>query len=466
MQPSPSPSLRIIPFRAGGRPADELRTPGTGCSEHVDYIDSREGAVEAGQELWLLYEVSAPLGLAEAEVRMDAWFVDGEAGDEPVPDIVARPVAWHHMQRRESGDVQLTPVSATSRTSGRFTAAIPREALQRAAERGAFSFVHHYHRRLRVRLSLVVDGRAVASDETTVEIFDLGRAGSLYQRLMERLVVPDARAQAGAYGLCELGPAYHPWFPVLTIGTDKARRYLEDIRRDLDQHSTCFSDPRWLLRIGTYLELMTCLGIAWAVRDEHPDVLDADEWHAIEHGAAFARMRPRLAIERWRAAWQRRHVASPWLRWNRRLGGLRNLLRKRDATLEFLEIHHEDLKVAMELAGPNLEHAQETWHRVFQDAERAVMSCCDRVFPELAVLPRAMRELVQWHRRGELVAGVRLPADLTATFGDQDGLFGSACQHYRASMNHVAAWARARRLMDFVGAECIPREVSLIEARC
>jgi hypothetical protein len=466
MQPSArASSLTIVPFRTGGRPTDELRTPGTGCSEHVDYIDAGAGAVDDGQELWLLYDAVAPCGLGEVEARMDAWFVD-EAGDEPVPGIVELPVPWSRMERRERGDVGLVPVSAASSTRGRFTAALPRQALRRAAERGAFSFVHCYHRRLRVRLSLVAGGRTVASDETTVEIFDLGRAGSLYRRIMERLVVPDARAQARAQGLDELGAEYHPWFPVLTIGTDKARRYLDAIRCDLDQHSTHFSDPRWLLRVGTYLELMTCLGIAWAVRDEHPDILDADEWQAVEHGPGFARMRPRLAIERWRAAWQRRHVASPWLRWHRALGGLRNLLRKRDATLEFLEIHHEDLKVAMELAGPNFEHAQQTWHRVFQDAERAVLACSDRAFPELGGLPRPVRELVRWRRCGELVGGVRLPAELTATFGDQDGLYGSACRHYRASMNHVATWARERRLIDFPGVECIPREVSLIEARC
>lgn len=461
MQPSTSASLKIIPFRAGGRPSDELRAPGTGCSEHVDYIDSRAGAMDGGQELWLLYDVSASHGLEGVEIRMDAWFVD-EAGDERVPEIVERPVAWSRMERQDGGDVRLMPATVPWSTSGRFTAAIPREALQRAAERGAFSFVHGYHRRMRVRLSLVRDGRAVASDEAMVEIFDLGHAGSLYQRIMERLVVPDAQA----HGLRELGPAYHPWFPVLTIGADKARRYLDAIRCDLDQHSTHFSDPRWLLRVGTYLELMTCLGIAWAVRDEHPDVLEAHEWRAIEHGAGFARLRPRLAIEQWRAAWQERHVASPWLRWSRALGGLRNLLHKRDATLEFLELHHEDLKVAMELAGPNFEHAQETWHRVFQDAERAVLSCSDLAFPELAELPRAVQKLVRWHRQGEIAAGVRLPAELTAPLGDQDGLYGSACRHYRASMNHVATWARERRLIDFRGVECIPREVSLIEARC
>jgi FAD/FMN-containing dehydrogenase len=48
--------------------------------------------------------------------------------------------------------------------------------------------------------------------------------------------------------------------------------------------------------------------------------------------------------------------------------------------------------------------------------------------------------------------------------GDQDGLFASACNQYRASMNHVADWAREQELMDHAGEECVPRQVSLLEA--
>lgn len=405
-------SLAIIPFHSGGRPTDELHTSGAGCSEHVDYIDSRSSAVDAGQELWLLYDVLVPRALIGAKIRMHAWFIDDQDGDRPVPGIIDLPVPLCRMQRLDSGEVHLAP--AVSSTSGRFTAALPRDALKRAADRGAFSFIHHYHRRLRVRLSLIAAARVLASDEITVEIFDLGRIGSLYQRILDRLVIPDTAVQARAHGIRDLSPAYHPWFPVLTIGMDKARRYLDAIRCDLDQHSTHFSDPRWLLRTGTYLEFLTCLGIAWAVRDEYPDILSADEWRALEHGAQFARIRPRLAVEQWRSAWKLRQVAHPWLRWHRALGGLHNLLHKQHASLAFLGTHHEDLKVAIELAGPNFEHAQETWHRVFQEAERAVLSCSDRAFPELGTLPVVLRDILRWRRCGELLGGVRLPAEITA----------------------------------------------------
>ena len=60
--------------------------------------------------------------------------------------------------------------------------------------------------------------------------------------------------------------------------------------------------------------------------------------------------------------------------------------------------------------------------------------------------------------------GLSIPAALAGAFGDQDGLFPSACGQYRGSMNHVAAWAEAAGLMEYTGAECVPREVSLLES--
>jgi CRP-like cAMP-binding protein len=59
---------------------------------------------------------------------------------------------------------------------------------------------------------------------------------------------------------------------------------------------------------------------------------------------------------------------------------------------------------------------------------------------------------------------LRVPGPLPRLLGDQDGLFASACNQYRASMNHVAAWAQERGLMDHTGEEAVPRQVSLLEA--
>jgi CRP-like cAMP-binding protein len=117
--------------------------------------------------------------------------------------------------------------------------------------------------------------------------------------------------------------------------------------------------------------------------------------------------------------------------------------------LAFLHVHHEDLKHAIEMAGPNLVSSQETWQRVFRDAERAVMRKVGDAFPELGYLPGPARELVLWQRVG---------------FAGQEGLYPTACNQYRASMNMVADWAKDRGLMDHSGPECVPTDVSLLHA--
>ena len=143
-----------------------------------------------------------------------------------------------------------------------------------------------------------------------------------------------------------------------------------------------------------------------------------------------------------------------------------NLLAKRNATLRFLHVHHDDLKHAIRLAGRNHDNAQETWQRVFRDAERAVLRNVAAAFPELESVADWMRDLILWHRKGrfELGRAIRLPAVMSSLLADQDGLFGAACVQYRESMNDVADWAKQRGLMDHTGLECVPRQVSLLEA--
>jgi CRP-like cAMP-binding protein len=215
------------------------------------------------------------------------------------------------------------------------------------------------------------------------------------------------------------------------------------------QHLT---DPAWLLRLGVYLELLTCLGIVEAVRDEPGvgDLLTPEERAAFDASPVYKEIRRRIDPEAWREVWGLRRITFPGLS-APRTGPVsaRNLLTKKRATMRFLHVHHEDLKHAIELAGPNRHNAQETWHRVFRDAERAVLRQTAAAFPELAFLPGPVRELVLWQRR---------------SIADQQGLYATACVQYRASMNSVADWAKARGLMDHAGAECITREVSLLEA--
>jgi CRP-like cAMP-binding protein len=319
-----------------------------------------------------------------------------------------------------------------------------------------------FHRRYRVGLDVVVGGARMAGDDIEVAVYNEERFGSLYQRLVDVLLPYDTARQAGRRGSgAELEVASHPWFPVLCIGMQKAHLYMEAIASDLLEvdEQRMLTDPGWLLRVGLYLELLTCLGIAEAVRDEI-DILTPSERQCFDESAAYDDIRDRIDKEAWQQVWRHRDIALG----RRGLPSAANLLRKKSATFAFLHAHHEDLKHSIDLAGPNLHNAQETWHRVFRDAERAVLQMNRDAFPELLELPGVAREFALWHESGSF-GGLRFaPRQLTELFGDQDGVFPSACRQYRASMNEVAAWALDNGLMEYTGDECIPPSASLLEA--
>jgi len=460
------PHLAIVPFEPMRRPGDEAIAPGLGCSEHVDYLDS--GNPDApGQELWLLFTLDQLPAGAAVEVELSAWLCGDVAGDPLTPALRHRPVLARAVTRDADGRPALA--AAAFQAGQRHVATLPcRELLAAAsaADPEPFGFRHLFHRRVRVELALRVDGELLARDALEVEVYDAGRMGSLYQRLLARLLPADLAAQAP--GRPGLTPAHHPWYPVLAIGKTKADLYMRAIFQDLDDQTTHLPDPRWLLRVGLYLEWLTFLGVVTALGERGRALLSADEREQLATAPVFAPIRTQLRPDAWREVCAHREVAPA------RPGplgagpvGLDNLLRKQRATLGFLHVHHEDLKAAIELAGPNRGDAQEAWHRVFRDAERAVLRRAGDAFPELGHLPPRQREFVLWHRRGDFRAlgGAALPGWLTGLFGDQDGLFAAACRSYRDSLNHVAAWSRARGLMDFTGERCVPREVSLIEAR-
>jgi len=296
----------------------------------------------------------------------------------------------------------------------------------------------------------VSDGTVVAGDEAVLDVCDVRTFGTLYVRLVDRLVKPDTRRQSRQARVADPGVRYHPWYPVLTIGGDKAALYTDAVVADIVGKEYHLTDPAWLLRVGVYLELLTCIGIVEAVRPDVGDLLTPGEREAYETSEVFATIRDRINPGGWREVWGKRRISFPGFG-SPRLGPVSalNLMRKRDATLRFLHVHHEDLKHAIELAGPNHVNSQETWQRVFRDAERAVMRQAGRAFPELGFLPGPARELVLWQRLG---------------FAGQQGLYPTACNQYRASMNAVADWAKARGLMDHAGAECVPVESSLLDA--
>lgn len=491
-----TPDLEIVPFEPGRRPVDEALGQGLGVSEHAAFL-STAPQPPPGDELWLLYHIKNIYAYVELfnrplEVRMSLSLLPhGHEQGEPydMPGLTSISVPLRKVSAAAYPVAALEEASLSNFYETVYVATVAPEvllprhkrkdaavasyawtdvdaAIQSSAPDGddPFTFANLFHQHVRVGLSLVSEGVTVSHDHMDVEVYDAGRFGSLYARLLEQLIIEDTAAQARALDMPDIHAGYHPWFPVLTIGMDKAMLYLHAIRQDLGQQRRNLPDPVWLVRVGLYLEMLTCLGIFEAVKDEYPNLLSPAERQVFEKSPVFAKIRERLDVAAWQKVWALRKIVP---RSSDLLAtgpvSFSNLMRKQKATLAFLHAHHEDLKHAIELAGPNLDNAQETWHRVFRDAERAVLKNSLAAFPELGWLDNKQRDFAMWHQRG-LFGSYALPESITGAFGDQDGLFPSACRQYRKSMNEVAAWAREKGLMDHTGNECIPRTASLLEA--
>jgi hypothetical protein len=468
------PTLRMVPFQPGRRPLDESLHPRSGSSEKIGFL----GMEGAGDQVLLLYELeNLDVGLLRARAAGDAspfevamrceWLPDDPSETpEPVPGLEREPVPLQVIGSSFPA-LALEPGRFDDARKLRYVAALDPDRQLQQADEDRFGFARLFRRNVGVTLMLRQHGREVAEDSCQLELFHTGRFGSLYRRVLDDLVMRDAAQQAERLGAEDLGCEYHPFFPVLVIGMRKADLYMRAIHEDLELSRKNLPDPSWLVRVGLYLELLTCLGLFEAVRADYPDLLRDDERAAFETSPRFEKVRARLDVAAWREVWALRDIA-PRGADALSLGpvGATNMLRKKRATLAFLHAHHEDLKQAIELSGPNHHNSQETWHRVFRDAERAVLTKSAAAFPELAYLTPGQRKFVLWHQRGDIRVFGRygIPAALTSLFGDQDAILPSACRQYRSSMNDVAEWARERGLMDYTGQQCVPPAASLLEA--
>jgi CRP-like cAMP-binding protein len=478
------PSCHLVPFVTGRRPRDEAAHPGLGSSANAGMI--LPGANE-DNTIHVLYRVDhgdelPPEALRGLALDVTLSFTGAGASGTPIPGWYHRPLApavfaddgqtLHTLPLEQATNrtlvVAILPAEVLLPGQGWAWEQLDPEVLAAATDDpDPFTFGHLFLQEVRVDVRLTRDGVPLAACDAVVDVCDARRFGSLYRRVLERVVVPDTDLQRREARLATLDVSHHPWFPVLTIGSDKADLYTRALVGDIVHGKRNLTDPRWLLRVGLYLEFLTCLGIFEAVRDDVGDLLTPAERQAWETSAVFAPLRAAVNVPGWREVWKRREIVLSVVgRGTYGGASLRNLMAKRSTTLAFLHVHHEDLKHAIALAGPNEHNAQETWHRVFRDAERAVLRKTETAFPELRQLNAKVREFVLWHRKGRLDAlGLRwVPEQVSGLLGDQDGLYASACNQYRASMNEVADWAKHAGLMDHTGTECVPIEVSLLLA--
>jgi len=214
------PHVDVIPFVPGRRPTDEARYPWLGSSDQVAFVNAGEG-----NRCYLLLRVHGTGELVVNGVPVEPLaFVDGELRPHPLGDDRPYVVVF-------DPDVDFA---------------------------GVYDFANRFTRRFAVTVN---DAR------TAIDVYDVSQFGSLYERVVERILVPDAERQG-----IEL--AFHPWYPVLAIGSYKAELYTRALVGDIVHKRHNLADPGWLVRVGLYLELLTCLGVFAAV---DPSVLSEDE---------------------------------------------------------------------------------------------------------------------------------------------------------------------------------------------
>lgn len=480
----------IVPFVTGRRPTEEACYPGLGSSDNTSLILSNEHA--NANYTYILYSINhldayAPEVLQEMAIEVTLSFCgsDGKLLTMPIPGWNKRQIQPSVFESIENDKPVLKPITLAE-VQGRclvlpFSPSqdfLPGKtwsweeldkSLQEAATNDAcpFTFGHLFTQKILVQICITSHQVPIASAHTWIDVCDMRRYGSLYQRIRDYLIKPDTMRQAQKAKIDQLEEAYHPWFPVLAIGSAKIALYTQSLIKDIVHKEHYLTDPNWLMRIGLYLEFLTFLGIVETVREDVGDLLSPEEREVYENSPLFHKIRTHLNLKGWREVWNLREInfskfGVP------QMGPVSalNLLQKRKATLAFLEAHHQDLKHAIELAGQNIHNAQETWYRVFRDAERAVLSKTPEAFPELNFMNPLIKDFVLWHEKGKLSLPILkwIPKSFVQLFGDQDGLFASACNKYRDSLNEVAAWSKNRHLMDYTGKECISSKVSLLQA--
>ncbi len=232
------PGCEIVPFVPGRRPVDEAAHPWLGSSDQAALILAEDD--ERDNVAYVLLDVTrGDAAHPELDVTLSFVGIDGSLDGAPIPGWDRRPLRPEAFAPGEVARLRETVLGDATRLA---LAIAPRRDLlpgeswswsqldartRAGATDGAdpFTFGHLFAQRLRVEVRLLDDGQAVGASAGSLFACDLRRMGSLYRRLLERLVAPDVARQAAAARAADPGAAFHPWYPVLLIGADKADLY-------------------------------------------------------------------------------------------------------------------------------------------------------------------------------------------------------------------------------------------------
>lgn len=444
---TPSINCHFIQFITGRKPLDEIAHPGLGSSDNAGIVLP----LREQNYIYLLYRIQtdndfSPDFLDNCKLFLTLSFVGQPTfvSGEINPQIFANQaeVAFHTVKL---SDVKNKTLVIRLEPNKDFP-----------VDENQFSFENLFSQQLQALLEIKHEHVLLSSDKFFVDLFNCSESDNLYKRIINTIIKPDTLKQTKDP---TIHFSYHPLFPVLSIGLEKALLYKIALTEDIVYKKHYFMDPGWLKRVGLYLEFLTFLGIVETVKEDLGDLLTTFEREAYEHSPQFAKIRQHVNLSNWKSVWSFREILLPsfGIPTTGRVSAF-NLLQKETATLAFLEIHHQDLKYAIEIAGKNIYNAQESWYRVFRDAERAVLLKTNEAFPELQFVSTEVKNYILWKGNEEVDLWTRLLLIQKA------GLYEQACEKYRKSLNEVAKWAKDRCLIDYTGEVCIPIETSLLNA--
>ena len=202
------PRCSTVPFEPGRRPTDEAQHPGSGASDAAMVRLGVDGCSNTSTVLFELGDLPA-----DADVRASVRLEPTDRND-----VVTTLDGW------DDRPLDLQPNGARHRLDVAAEAALdPRD----------LGFGHGFLRRARVQVRVTREGLPLAADEVYLDVCDMSELGGLYGRVIDRVLVPDTARQAREVGVADPGVAYHPWFPVLNIGGDKAALYSEALVSDI-----------------------------------------------------------------------------------------------------------------------------------------------------------------------------------------------------------------------------------------
>lgn len=455
-------TCEFIPFVRGRRPLNESVFPGLGSSDNICFITSEN---VKNNQAYILYKLT---GLESWSDRIDEFQLElsltfcGYKGKQLISKKIVRDIQPQVFSNKKHSKDELVAISLAE-TEGK-TLVIklsPSTDLNHAEIEWLYNFETFFSQRILIELR--INHLEVPLDYTHIflETFDTRKLNSLYGRIVDKVIKNDVEKQSKKLNKDDLDYKFHPLYPIFSLCSKMSNLYIESIVYQVFKNCHQLTDVLWLMRVYVYLEFISVLGFAEAVKDEYGDLLSHKEREALEEYSEFKQIKNRLNVNNWKEIWKHRHIIIS-KQGVPKLGEVssQNIQEKRNVMLLFLNTYKHDLYNAIEIAGANTTNAQESFKCIFQNLEMILLNNMFETIPELNFINDQSNKFILLNDKNHLTKSSR--NWILKMFGQQDGLLIEISSKYRDILNDVAQWVKKKQLIDYIGNSCIPQEASLI----